>query len=170
MPFYDAYGNELVSYGPQQQLFPDSGLLIEPSGGRSRALGGITTRRRVEVINALQVNDTAITTGGTYTFGQPFAVDGFNELLVFVDRSGTPVTAPTGLQLEVQVCDCFGGASNGWINLQAAIAITIPNNTYVGVMSLNQFTNFGALMRFGLTATAVGTGTGVENVIAMLKG
>jgi hypothetical protein len=170
VPFYDQYGNELVSLGPPQLLYPDSGILIEPAGGRGRVLGSVVQRRRVEVINAYQVNDTAVSTGGTFTFGQPIAADWANELIVYVDRSGAPTTSPTGLQLEVQTCDCFGGASNGWVNLQTAIAITIPNNTFVGVMSLNVFTNFGALLRVGLTATAVGTGSGVENVILMLKG
>ncbi len=168
MPFYDANGNELVSYGGPS-ILPDTGLLTETVAGRGRVIGSVLQRRRVEVANILQVAYAAITTGGTYTFSNPFAVDNFSELLVFVDVSGTPTTAPTGVQLQVQTCDCFGGA-NGWINVQAPIAITIPSNTYVGVCSLNAFTNFGALLRLGLTATAAGAGAANLNGLVMLKG
>lgn len=168
MPFIDQFGNDLVAYGPPVNDAP-GGVLVDPLGGRSRVLGSVLRRRRVEILNYLQVNETAITTGGTYTFGTPFPVDNFDEMIVLLDRSGVPTAAPTGVQLQVQTHDGVGGA-NGWINLVGPIAITIPSAGYVGVLSLNQFTNFGYLVRLGVTATAVGTGTGVINGIAMLKG
>lgn len=167
MPFIDQYGNEQVSFGPPVND-PPGGTLVDLLGGRSRVLGAVVRRRRVEGQLLLAVACASITTGGVYTYSTPFPCDNVDELMVFLDISGAPTAAITGLQMVVQTNDCFGGA-NGWINLAAPAAVTVPNATYVGVLNLAQFTNFGALVRLGVTCTGVGTG-GTLNGLVLAKG
>lgn len=156
MPMYDAQGNELISALPGAA----GGVTVKPltPGGSRRAVGGAYARHFVRAWRLLQVAANTVPAPGAETFSSPIYVSDAVELLVLcliLSGTGTPATPKCLVQVGELNNNVFGTHPQGAIN--GAGTLTGSNMWGIG-----QLSNFGSVIRVGLSAGTAWTGGTVE--------
>lgn len=189
MPMYDQYGQELISLGTNPQSLAQP---IQQVGGPGRLLGSVNRRKRVLV--QWMLSQAGNSAANTWYFSNPLYVDEFDELVLIASlgaaQSGTPATFQMALLMsdlattlanswmthpnpvvgkEATIVSALAGVSGQAGSTGTALQVASPP-TLQGPFTQAQYSNFGDLVRVGVSWGTAWGGAGVVNVYLKAKG